>query len=252
MRREPLLTYFFIGSALRSVLRVANFQMKKDNIKRKPLGSGYWLIWIEELFSLKYPATIGLNNLLRKTLKCLGNLGSRPDLSWAKSVEPHAMRQPHCSLSHSCPLCWLACRIATKVSVLGQLLNGPSPSAAWHQVILGHPHFRFPSGVQWRVVREMLPVACPIHLHRLCIMGARLTWLQQARRCWLEMVSGQNIRRILLTYSGYQSQSHAPFNDFFPFQKLSIGGRQSNVSMTIVVFISCQSHSHVRSPLDQI
>ena len=40
------------------------------------------------------------------------------------------------------------------------------------------------------------------------------------------------------TYSGYQS--HAPLNDFFPFQKLSFGGRQSNVSMKIVVFISSQ------------
>ena len=33
---------------------------------------------------------------------------------------------------------------------------------------------------------------------------------------------------------------------------LSFGGRQSNVSMTIVVFISCQFHSHVRSSLDQV
>ena len=50
-------------------------------------------------------------------------------------------------------------------------------------------------------------------------------------------------------YSGYQS--HAPFNDFLPLQKLSFGGRQSNVSMTIVVFISsCQFHGHVRSSLD--
>ena len=32
-------------------------------------------------------------------------------------------------------------------------------------------------------------------------------------------------------YSGYQS--HAPFNDFFPFRKLRFGGRQSNASMTI-------------------
>ena len=39
--------------------------------------------------------------------------------------------------------------------------------------------------------------------------------------------------------------------DFLPFQKLSFGGRQSNVSMTIVVFISCQFQDHVRSSLDQ-
>ena len=51
-------------------------------------------------------------------------------------------------------------------------------------------------------------------------------------------------------YSGYQS--HAPFNDFFPFQKLSFGGRQSNVSMTIVVFILCHFHGDVRSSLDQV
>ena len=31
---------FSSGSALRSALRVANFQMKKDDIKRKPLGPG--------------------------------------------------------------------------------------------------------------------------------------------------------------------------------------------------------------------
>ena len=37
-----------------------------------------------------------------------------------------------------------------------------------------------------------------------------------------------------------------------PFEKLSFGGRQSNVSMTIVVFISSQFHSHVRSSLDQV
>ena len=51
-------------------------------------------------------------------------------------------------------------------------------------------------------------------------------------------------------YSGYHSR--APLNDFFPFEKLSFGGRQSNVSMTIVAFISCQFHSHVRSSLDQV
>ena len=53
-----------------------------------------------------------------------------------------------------------------------------------------------------------------------------------------------------MDYSGYQS--HAPFSDFFPFQKLSFGGRQSNVSMTIVVFISCHFHGNVRSSLDQV
>ena len=34
------------------------------------------------------------------------------------------------------------------------------------------------------------------------------------------------------SYSGYQSQ--APSNNFFPFRKLCFGGRQSNVSMTIM------------------
>ena len=55
---------------------------------------------------------------------------------------------------------------------------------------------------------------------------------------------------LFLTYSGYQS--HAPLNDFFSFEKLCFGGRQSKVSMTIVVFISCQFHSHVRSLFDQV
>ena len=55
LRRESLLIFFYWhealraekrklsfspGSALRSALRVANFQMKKDNVKRKPLGPG--------------------------------------------------------------------------------------------------------------------------------------------------------------------------------------------------------------------
>ena len=60
--------------------------------------------------------------------------------------------------------------------------------------------------------------------------------------------NGLKSRRIYC-YSSYQS--HAPFNDFFGIQKLSFGGRQSNVSMTIVLFISCQFHGHVRSSLDQ-
>ena len=53
-------------------------------------------------------------------------------------------------------------------------------------------------------------------------------------------------RKMNRPYSGYQS--HEPFSDFFP----SFGGRQPNASMTIVVFISCQFHGHVRSSLDQV
>ena len=43
---------------------------------------------------------------------------------------------------------------------------------------------------------------------------------------------GEGFRVGQLAYSGYQS--HAPSNDFFLFQKLRFGGRQSNVSMTIM------------------
>ena len=53
-----------------------------------------------------------------------------------------------------------------------------------------------------------------------------------------------------MAYSGYQS--HAPFNIFFPFQKLSFGERQSNVIMTTVVFISCHFHDNVGLSLDQV
>ena len=35
------LFFFYWHEALRSALHVANFQMKKDNIKREPLGPGY-------------------------------------------------------------------------------------------------------------------------------------------------------------------------------------------------------------------
>ena len=62
-------------------------------------------------------------------------------------------------------------------------------------------------------------------------------------------VTKPNSYKQFQNYSGYQS--HTPFNNFFSFQKLSFGGRQSNVSMTIVVFISCQFQGHVRSSLDQ-
>ena len=70
---------------------------------------------------------------------------------------------------------------------------------------MGLPHLRFPSGVQCRAVRVMLPcslqVTCPIHPHHLCMMMvSMLSWLQRARSCWLEMVSGQKIRRILLRF----------------------------------------------------
>ena len=47
----------------------------------------------------------------------------------------------------------------------------------------------------------------------------------------------------ILFYSGYQS--HASFDDFFPIQKLSFDGRQSNVAMS-------RFHGHVLSSLDQV
>ena len=44
-------------------------------------------------------------------------------------------------------------------------------------------------------------MTCPIHFHRLrMMMVPMLSWLQRARTSWLEMVSGQNIRRILLRF----------------------------------------------------
>ena len=38
---EILYDLFSLGSALRSALRDANFQIKKDNVQRKPPGPGY-------------------------------------------------------------------------------------------------------------------------------------------------------------------------------------------------------------------
>ena len=66
-----------------------------------------------------------------------------------------------------------------------------------------HLRFRFSFGVQWRAVRGMLPdsllIVGPIHLHPLLVMMVPvLSWLQRARRCWLEMVSGQSVSRVLL------------------------------------------------------
>ena len=74
-------------------------------------------------------------------------------------------------------------------------------------------------------------------------------WLQNSDAPRKQNESISNRFSVVSTlYSGYQS--HALLNDFFTFEKLSFGGRQSNVSMTIVVFISCQFHSHVRSSFD--
>ena len=55
-----------------------------------------------------------------------------------------------------------------------------------------------------------LPFWCPVkgcagdvawlsshHCHRHMMMVTMLSWLQRARRCWLEMVPGQNIRKVL-------------------------------------------------------
>ena len=71
---------------------------------------------------------------------------------------------------------------------------------------------------------------------KACLYLLTLSWQRRIRQ--------QNYEnRRLCCCSGYQS--HAPFNNFFPFQKLSFGGRQSNVSMTIVVFISWQFHGHL-------
>lgn len=41
-------------------------------------------------------------------------------------------------------------------------------------------------------------ITSPIYLHRLrMMMVLKLTWLQRSKRCWLEMVLGQKIRKIL-------------------------------------------------------
>ena len=79
-------------------------------------------------------------------------------------------------------------------------------------VFLGLLLLRFPSGVQWRDVRVMLScsllMTCPIHLHRLrMMMVSMLSWLQRASSCWLEMVSGQKICRILLRFFVWKTDS---------------------------------------------
>ena len=44
-------------------------------------------------------------------------------------------------------------------------------------------------------------MTCPIHLHRHpMMMVSMLSWLQRASNCWLKMVSGQKICRILLRF----------------------------------------------------
>ena len=121
----------------------------------------------------------------------------------------------NCSLTHAHYAGWYAGsnKSTPLLSVLVQFLNGPPvvmeglklPFYSLTPGVLGRPPFRFPSGVQLRAVREMLPgyllITCPIHLHGLYMMMVpMLSWLQWARRCWLEMVSSQNIGRILVRF----------------------------------------------------
>ena len=85
-------------------------------------------------------------------------------------------------------------------------------STVRRQVFLGLLLLRFPSGVQWRAVRMMvscsLLMTCPIHFHHLPMMMVfMLSWLQWAGSCWLEMVSGQKICRILLRFFVWKNDS---------------------------------------------
>ena len=121
------------------------------------------------------------------------------------------------TLTHSSPLCLLACRAATKDRhsclfwasrcIEFQLWSSDfiSFSTVLRQVVLGRPLFLFPSGVQWRAVLVMLPcslrMTCPIHLHLLRIMMVSiLSWLHWVSSSWLDIVFGQNIFRILLRF----------------------------------------------------
>ena len=132
--------------------------------------------------------------------------------------------RPFTHHTHSCPLCRVARRTATKnrhvcrfrasfwmvPQVCCMVLS--SASTVRRQVFLGLHLLRFPSGVQWRAVLVILScsllMTCPIHLHRLpMMMVSMLSWLQRASSCWLEMVSGQKIRRILLRFGVWKTDS---------------------------------------------
>ena len=110
-----------------------------------------------------------------------------------------------------------------------------------------------PCRVCSEVNRGFFPEAGPLSLSFHHLKG---NWWHQSSTavninkfsCWTQ--ASLNIFKDHQIYSGYQS--HAPSNDFFLFRKLRFGGRQSNVSMTIVVFISCQFHGDVRTSLDQV
>ena len=125
---------------------------------------------------------------------------------------------------HSCPLCRVARRAATKdrhvcrfqasfwmvPQVCCMVLS--YASTVRRQVFLGLLLLRFPSGVQWRAVWVMvscsLLMTCPIHFHHLLMMMiSMLSWLQWASSCWLEIVSGQKICRILLRFFVWKTDS---------------------------------------------
>ena len=77
-----------------------------------------------------------------------------------------------------------------------------SASTIRRHIILGLPLRHFPSGVQKRavLVRSCWTFlkTCPIHLHLLLLMMVFMfSWLHLLRS-WLEILFGQNIRRIFL------------------------------------------------------
>ena len=119
-------------------------------------------------------------------------------------------------------------------------------------MFLGRPRFRFPSGVQWRAVREMLPgsllITCPIHLHRFrMMMVLMLSWLQRAKRCWLEMVLGQNIRRILRRFLVWKVDSWLRslaviLQHSEPYSKVESTQLEYSLSLVSVLFLGWFSH----------
>ena len=85
-------------------------------------------------------------------------------------------------------------------------------------------------------------MTCPIHFHRLrIIMVPMLSWLQRARSSWLKMVSGQNIRRILLRLFVWKVDSLLRYLSVIlqhsePYSRVEITQHWYSLSLVLVLY----------------
>ena len=104
---------------------------------------------------------------------------------------------------HHYPSCLLAYRAATELlhpclSLASLWMFFISASTVLHQIVIGWPHFCFPSGVHWIATSVMelasLRSTCPIQHHRFLVMMVSISsYWHCAKMSQLETVLGQKM-----------------------------------------------------------